>query len=168
MEIKLVLSCAIIVCSTLVGCSTVWATGRRARLLGEILEALDMLEVRMISQLEPLERALFDCGCSFFDAVARGIAEGNSTQEAWKDAVRGNGRADCGVGTLHDAELIALDELFSKLGSTGKGTQAVLLARCTSILRREHEAAMQQAARSGKIHISIGALAGLMIAVLII
>lgn len=168
MELRLVLAAVIVAGCGLCGRSMACSAVRRQRLIGEMLDALRLLRVQIVSMLEPLDRALRQTDLPLFAATADALAGVDRASEAWRAVCarecRRGGAADC----LEQGDRDVLDRLFEHLGESGRAAQDAAIRACIEAMEAIHAEAKERAAATGKLYGSVGFLTGLAIAVLII
>lgn len=168
MELKLALAAVVVVGCGLCGRSLAWSTVRRCRLLEETLEALRMLRIQIVHMLEPMDRALRQCGSTLFARTAEELSHSASVSEAWKAVRAHECRRGGSADSLLQRELDALDKLFGQLGESGREAQDAAIRACVISLETALDGARQRAATTERLYTSVGYLAGLAIAVLMI
>lgn len=168
MELRLALAAVIVVGCGLCGRSLAWGFSRRCRLLEEMLEALRMLRIQIVRMLEPLDRALRQCGSPIFARAADELSIAASVHDAWKAICARECRRGGVADSLVRQDLEALDKLFGQLGESGREAQDAAIRACVASLELALDAAHQRAATAGRLYTSVGFLTGLAIAVLMI
>ena len=168
MELRLVLAAVIVAGCGLCGRSMAWSAARRQRLIGEILDALRMLRVQIVSMLEPLDRALRQTEMPLFVSVADALAGAGGTSEAWKTVCTKECRRGALADCLEQGDRDVLDRLFEHLGESGRTAQDAAIRACIEALETIHAGARERAATTGRLYGTVGFLTGLAIAVLMI
>lgn len=168
MQLKPILLIFIVVSCTMCGHALAGTIERRKRMLADLLTALRKLQIALTSMLEPLEEALKRTHFPLFEAVAERLPWERCAADAWdtvqnKECKRG-GKADC----LAPCDLSALDGLFEHLGMNGREEQAEAIQSCILVLEESLAETKERAAQTGKLYTSLGFLAGLSLAVLMI
>ena len=168
MYLKLILSICIILGFTLCGRSMAASAERRRRTLEDLLRSLRALQIQICSSLEPLKSALLHTDFPLFKLVADKLTELGSAGEAWnivRDSERQRGRmADCLTGQ----DIDMLNRLFLHLGESGLEDQHNSIADCIASAENLLNDAAERALQVGRLYTSIGFLAGLGAAILII
>jgi hypothetical protein len=137
-------------------------------LLADLSGAVHALSHRMLTQRMPLHEALAGCGFVPFDRVAENMAQGASPGDGWQMAcvqLKPRGQMlDC----MDEQDGAALNRLFSALGSGGAQAQRVLLDEAGESLARLAEGARKKRDEQGRLYATLGALAGMALAVMLI
>ena len=144
------------------------AKKRRAELLGEILAAVRVLRIRMLNSMEPLSVLLRKSDSSLFCDLGNSLWVGSSLSECWAEQKRTGTKRGGMLDSLGESELHVLDELFENLGGSGRDEQAELFGRVISQLEEMQDAARKKQTESAKMYTALGALAGVMIAILMV
>lgn len=165
---RFVLALCVVVACTLCGNAMAAASRRRVRLLGSILPGLKRLRLHMISMFEPLHQALGASGCAALEAVAGQMSPGVSAAQAWAALCGAERRRGGGLDALAPADMRALDTLFDQLGESGRDQQELLIGGACAALEAQLEVARQRAAEADRLYVSLGALTGLMIALILL
>ena len=144
------------------------AKKRRAELIGEILAALRVLRLRMLNSMEPLSVLLRKSDSLLFRELGNSLWVGSSLQECWtlqkKLSMKKGGLLDSLAG--EDTEI--LDVLFDKLGRSGRDEQGELFASVIERLEQAQLSARRKQTEAARMYTALGALAGVMIAILIV
>lgn len=161
--------CVVVGCA-LCGATMTGARRRRIRLLESLVKGIRLLRVNMIVMLEPVQHALKASGSGALEAVSAAMARnpGVSAAEAWKDVCQSKRRRGGEIDALSQEDVLALDKLFEQLGESGREQQDILLNATCEKLGQNLEAAKRQAAEADRLYISLGAMTGLMIALILI
>ena len=153
---------------TLCGSALSGALRRRVMTLESILQGIRVLRLHMIAMFEPVSQALRSSGCALMEELAEGMTPGTSAAQAWanlRDRLRRRGGI---MDALAAEDLSALDHLFEALGETGRNQQDVLLSAAQEAMARHLEAARKRAEETDRLYISLGALTGLMVALVVL
>lgn len=168
MELKLILTAAVVAGCTLCGKAFTHAFRRRAQLLSELVDALKLVRIHVTRMLEPVERALRQSGSTLLEAVANEMSQTDGAAEAWRrlcfECCRRGGVAD----SLTERDLRALERLFESLGETGRMQQDAAIQSCAEALALARDEARTRRNEAEKLYTSMGALIGLAIAVIIV
>lgn len=166
--LKWLLCICIVIAGALCGRSLAWSAERRCRMLCEMVNALRMLRIRIVGQMEPLGRALEQSGLSLFSAVGKRLLEGKSALDSWHAVLREERQRGHDADCLTKPELTALDRLFECLGESGRAEQDQAVRACIEALEEIRIQAAERAAQTGKLYGSIGLLTGMAITVMMI
>lgn len=165
---RFVLALCVIVGCTLCGSALAGVLRRRVKALESIAQGLKLLRLHMISMFEPLQQALKASGNAVLEALGEQMTPGVSAAEAWTEVKRAECRRGGRIDALSSEDLRTLDALFDQLGESGRDQQDVLLNGARAALDRNLEAARARMAESDRLYVSLGALTGLMIALIVI
>lgn len=165
---RFVLALCVVVACTLCGNAMAAASRRRVRLLNSVLMGLKRLRLHMISMFEPLHQALAASGCAALEAVAGQMPPGVSAAQAWAALCGTERRRGGRLDALAPEDMRALDMLFDQLGESGRDQQELLIGAACAALEVQLEAARQRAAEADRLYVSLGALTGLMIALILL
>ena len=163
---RFVLALCVVVGCTLCGSAMAGTHRRRVCLLEALLRGIKLLRLHMISMFEPVQQALSATECPMLEGVVAHMKPGMSAKEAW-NALRA-AEARRGFDALSPSDLEALDALFGQLGESGRDQQELLLNATLDTLGRNLDSARQRNAEADRLYISLGALTGLMIALIVI
>ena len=168
MELRIVLAAFVVLGSALAGRSLAGAARRRASTLKELCEGVRLLKIHMLSLLESTETALSGSPSGILRAVASGMNGGLSAGESWQTQKPGlrkrGGAADC----LDETDLRLLDRLFSQLGVSGKEEQQALLQGAIQEFGERADTAREKSAQADRLYLTLSALIGLMLALIVI
>ena len=159
MEVRFALAAVILFCCGMFGKSLVITNRRRAKLLSEWMDGLQMLQVHMLDYLLPIRTALERSQFSVLRALEEQTrvdcvsAGWNRFREA--ETTRG-GKLDC----LSETDLTVLNRLFESLGVTAKEEQRQAFAAAIRELGRLESEARGEYQKKGRLYTMIGALAG--------
>lgn len=144
------------------------AKKRRSELIGEILAAVRVLRLRMLNSMEPLSILLRKSDCLLFRDLGNSLWVGSSLQECWslqkKQCMKKGGMLD----SLTDSDSAILDALFERLGQNGRDEQNELFASVISQLEEAQLSAGRKQIEAMRLYTALGALSGIMIAILIV
>ena len=144
MEVRVALALCVVLCGALCGKSLSDGARKRAQALGDIIEAVKRLRVRMTGMFEPVQSALQHADCPLFTAVAEGMKCGRSAGEAWEGSRAKAGRRG------------------------GREEQDLLLGGALESLEALHSAAQVKAGEANRLYGTLGLLIGLMLALIVI
>lgn len=161
------LICMIAAC-TMCGYSLSGAAARRCMLLEELLRSLRTLRIQILHLLEPLPAALDHTGFPLFCKTAERLNESESAKDAWHAVMKfecAKGRqADC----MNERDISALDKLFEQLGVSGCEAQNEAISGCILYIEETLTEAKEHRSQIGRLYTSIGFLAGLGAAIVLI
>ncbi len=165
MMLRLIAAALLSVACALAGRAVAGACVRRAKALAALAESVKKLRVDMLDKLLPLKEALKN-GHPAMRAVAEAMA-GCGAGTAWrraKETLRERGAAlDC----LTAPDFEALGELFDGLGESGAAQQRILIASAMESLESLRREADKKAKEESKLYATLGFLAGLSLAILL-
>jgi stage III sporulation protein AB len=165
MALRLFAAAALSVACALAGRAVAGACVRRASTLGELIDSVRRLEVNMLDKLMPLREAL-QCGHEAMRAVADAM-QGCGASGAWhraKEALLMRGGAlDC----LACEDVEALCTLFEGLGTSGAAQQRLLIGGAIESLQALKGEADKKAREESKLYSTLGLLAGMSLAILL-
>ena len=168
MDLRVGLAACIVVGSALIGKSFTGAAHRRVRALRNVTEGVKKLRIRVVNMSEPLRNALDQSDCPLLSRVGGQMRQGLSAGEAWLSLKS----ADRAVGGPTDAlctsDVQVLDELFERLGQSGREAQEILLTGAIRSLEGLCDAARCKAGEADRLYAVLGLLIGLMIALIVI
>ena len=159
MFIKLALSAAVICFCTMTGRMFAGRNSRRARMLAELMDAIQLLRVHMLDRLLPMKAAL-ERSQSFALNETGAAMDGTSAAAAWQIVkerqLRRGGKLDC----LSARDIDVLDKLFESLGTTGISEQRPIIDGTIKELGLLEAAAKAECNEKGRLYTTLGALAG--------
>lgn len=162
MGVKLALGAIAIVCCALIGRAFGKGNVRRARLLAETMDGLQMLEVHMLDRLLPLSAAL-EKSQSYLLKETGLLMVNCGAREAWQALrvreTRRGGRLD----SLATDDLETLDAFFDGLGSAGRNEHKAIFDAAIKALGRLEAGARKDGAERVRLYTTLGALAGVAI-----
>lgn len=166
MTSKLMLALCVIAACTMSGQAMAWSAERHCRQLAAAARAVRMLKIQIVSRLEPLERALLMTDFVPFEEWAKELASGKNDFDVKKNACckKMEDMLDC----LSDGELRCLNQMFEKLGRSGRETQRETLNACITELETAQAEAGDRARKVSKLYATIGFLSGITIVILTI
>jgi len=161
-----VLALSIIIGCAMCGRSLAGSSRRRASLLEGLVRGVKLLRVHMTGMFEPLAQSLSRTEVPTFDAVADAMRGGMSANDSWEAVKRREFRRGGMLDALTREDQQALDELFSRLGESGRDAQDILLDGASKRLAENLESARVRAREAEKLYGSLGLLTGLMLALI--
>lgn len=165
---RFVLALCVVAACTLCGNAMAAAARRRVRLLEALIQGLKRLRLHMISMFEPVRHALMASDCEILGAVGGNMAPGLSAARAWAATRAAARRKGGALDALDPEDLRALDGMFDQLGESGRDQQDLLIGGACAALERQLEAARRRTAEADRLYVSLGALTGLMIALILL
>ena len=140
---------------------------RRAETLRAVLAGTRRLSVEMLERRTPVREALAACGGAF--AETAGQMEGGAPPgEAYEQAIIAMRERGGLLDSLEEGDLAALRRLFSGLGEGGLQAQRLVLNEAAEELERLAGQARRKKEEHGKLYTSLGALAGLAAALMLL
>lgn len=165
---RFVLALCVVIACTLCGNALAGAARRRVRVLESLFQGLKLLRLHMISMFEPVQQALKASGCGILEAVGREMAPGVSASQAWISVGGVQRRKGGMLDALSPEDIAGLDEMFEQLGESGRDQQDILIGNACAALSRSLKTARDRTAEADRLYTSLGALTGLMIALILI
>ncbi len=166
MMLRLIAAAVLSAACALAGRSMANACRRRAGTLRALIESVEKLRLSMLDKLLPLREALGG-GHPAMRRVAEVMGPGGASA-AWlrikADLTARGGALDC----LTAPDVAALDELFSGLGESGVREQRILLSGALEALEKLRQEAEKKAREESKLYSTLGFLAGLSLAILLL
>lgn len=144
------------------------AKKRRAELIGEILAAVRVLRLRMLNSMEPLSILLRKSECAAFRDLGNSLWVGGTLGQCWSVQKKQYLKKGAMLDSLTEADIAVLDVLFDNLGKSGKDEQNELFAGVIAQLEEEQLSARKKQGEAVRIYTVLGALIGIMIAILIV
>lgn len=167
--LRIVAACVLTACCGLAGRSLAASCFRRAQTLQSLGEAVEILKVHMLDRLAPLGEALKATGHPALLQIAQVMGEqGGGANAAWqslKGHLTSRGQL---FDSLSSEDVAELDALMGGLGLSGASQQRVLLDASHKSFNRLTEAARKKAQEQGKLYTSLGLLAGLSLAIILL
>lgn len=165
---RFVLALCVVVGCALCGSAMAGATRRRVRLLESLHQGVRLLRHHMIGMRQPIQLALSGTSCDVLTALGEAMRPGMRASEAWAEFSKKERRRGGKLDALTREDMAILDALFDQLGESGWAQQELLLGNACSALERNLEQARQRNAETDRLYVSLGALTGLMIALILI
>ena len=151
--------------AALIGRSLGAVPARRARVLREAMDALQILRVRMLERLLPLHTALAQSRFEAFRRTGERMAAGEDANGAWRALLPALARRGGPLDCLSREDLAALTALFDGLGMGARAEQEGLLSGTARELGRLEAEAAKYGAEKARLYATLGLLFGLMLAV---
>ncbi len=165
MMLRLVAAALLSAACALAGRAVAGACVRRAKALAALTDSVQKLRVDMLDKLLPLKEALSN-GHPAMRAVAEAMA-GCGAGTAWRRAQETLTRRGAALDCLTAPDLEALGALFEGLGESGAAQQRILLASAMESLEALRRQADKKAREESKLYATLGFLAGLSLAILL-
>ena len=144
------------------------AKKRRAEVISEILAALRVLRLRMLNSMEPLSVLLRKSDSLLFRELGNSLWVGSSLHECWQHQKKLSLKKGGLLDSLIREDIEILDLLFEKLGKSGRDEQGELFQSVIERLEEAQHSAKRKHSEAARMYTALGALAGVMIAILII
>lgn len=165
-SVRVVFSIGVIVFSTLSGYSIARGSQQHCKQLAEIIRAVKILKVQIVSMSETVGQALKQTNYLPFQSIAEKMEEYTGMDEAWRDAVGGSNGAE-GI-LLSDAEKKDVEQMFSRLGNCHHEMQEEILSSCCRHLEDALTDVRERTRQVSKVYTSLGFLIGLCAVVLVL
>ena len=165
---RLMLALCAVAGGTLCGSAISAVARRRVRTLETLTRGIKLLRVHMIGMFQPVPQALSAAECPLMEAVSKAMAPGVSASAAWRFVRDRERRRGGRLDALTVEDLEALNRLFEGLGESGRDQQEILLAASHEALARSLETAHKRAGEADRLYVPLGALTGLMAALVVI
>ena len=140
---------------------------RRARALTALRRAVIRLKEDMLEKRLPLREAMARSEHPLFTRASGG-AEGIEPDEALREAAHALAARGGALDSLAREDMAALDRLAGGLGRGGADRQRLLLSETEEELSALENAAARLAAERNRLYVSLGALGGLALAVMLV
>jgi len=167
MAVRLGAACVMTAASAWGGKMLAGTQARRADTLREALNGVRRLGVEMLEKRTPVREALASCG-GVYAETARRMEGGAPPGEAYEEAVGAMRDRGGLLDSLEEGDLTALKRLFGGLGAGGLQAQRLVLNEAAEELERLTGQARRKTEEHGKLYTSLGALAGLAAALLLL
>ena len=165
---RLILALCVVAGGTLCGSAMSGGVRRRVKALESLASGIRLLRVHMIGMFQPVHQALGGTECPLLESVSRAMTPGGSAASAWQSVREKECRRGRALDALTAEDLEALDRLFDGLGESGRDRQEILLTQTLEALTRFLESARRRAGEADRLYVSLGALTGLMAALVVI
>ena len=157
--LKIALGTAMIGACALAGRSLARVDHRRARILAETMDGLQLLRVHMLDELVPLENALARSE-AFILAQTGQFMAGRSAYEAWHDvSMRETARGGM-LDSLAADDCEAMDRFFVHLGRSSREEQRQVFESAIRELGVLESRARGDGMQKNRLYTALGALAG--------
>ena len=163
--LRLFAAAALAAACALAGRAVAQSCVRRAATLVQLIESVQKLRVDMLDKLLPLKEALMN-GHAAMREVAEAMANKGACA-AWREAEGALTRRGGALDSLTSPDLAALAALFDGLGESGAAAQRILLGGALEALEALRREAEKKAREESKLYASLGFLAGLSLAILL-
>lgn len=150
-----------------IGYSAARVQVRRRRALEEIGRAVDRLEIDMLEKRLPLEEALSGAGHMLFKKAA-GYCRDMEPDKALRRAAGELSGSMGALDALTEDDMTAVYHLSDELGRHGAQRQRLLLHETREELRRLEAQAARRASERNRLYVSLGALGGLIVSIVLI
>lgn len=167
MELKLLMSMVVVVGCALIGRAYAGGGARRAQTLSLVMDALQLLRIRMLDRLMPVRQALEGSSCAVFRSVGAGM-DGVGAAESWRRVRSEQTKHGTALDSLSEADLCALDALFEGLGISGRTEQEALISNALKSLGRLESEARKSGLDKNRLYTTLGLLAGMALALALI
>lgn len=164
MGIKFALSAISILCCALIGRAFAKGNVRRARLLAETMDGLQMLKVHMLDRLLPLNTAL-EKSQSYLLKETGVLMKGCGAREAWLQLKERETKRGCHLDSLSTEDLETLDAFFDGLGSAGRNEHKAIFDAAIKSLGRLEAGARKDGAERIRLYTTLGALGGVAVVI---
>ena len=168
MDMRAILALLIVLCGSLCGKALAGGARRRAALLEQLAKGVKLLRIHMTGMGEPVRSALERSGSGLLALVGRAMEDGVSASEAWESVKRREHRRGGHIDALDGEDIQLLDELFSRLGESGREEQELRLGEMSRALETRHGEAQAKLAQANRLYCTLGTLIGLMLGLIVI
>lgn len=165
---RLALTLCVVVGCGLCGNALSMSVRRRAETLAALIQGVRVLRVHMIRMLEPVSLALTASECPVLEKVGRAMSPGECAGTAWNRVSARESRRGGLIDALAPEDRHALDGLFDQLGESGRKQQEIILSATLNALGKNLSHAEKKAVEAERLYLSLGLLAGLMLALIVI
>lgn len=162
MQSRLICAGILVVCTACGGWRLARRAALRARQLREVIDALELISVRLNQGGVRLSDVFRESTCALFQDVGREMHGGLRPADAWARVMQRRNDA------LMSPEKSVLSALFSDLGERSRSETTAKLNAILAELIQIERTARERAARAEKLYPPMGMLAGLAIAVLMV
>ncbi len=168
MDTRVALAACVVLGSALCGRAAADAVRRRAKTLASLAEGIRALRLQMTGMLEPVQCALSHSSSPLLSMVAEGMTEGTSAGDAWRKVRSAARRRGGPADALNQADVLALDAMFDRLGQSGRESQEALLNAALQTVERQLEGARAHALEADRLYVTIGLLVGVLLALIVL
>ena len=165
---RLMLALCVVAGGTLCGSAVPGGARRRVKTLESVTRGIKLLRVHMIGMFQPVPQALSAAECPLLEAVSKAMNPGVSASAAWQTVCVRERRRGGMLDALIEGDIETLDKLFDGLGESGRDRQEILLSGTLEALGRSLETARSTASEADRLYMPLGALTGLMAALVVI
>lgn len=144
------------------------AKKRRAEVIGETLAAVRVLRLRMLNSMEPISILLRKSDSALFRDLGNSLWVGSSLAECWAQEKQRATKKGGMLDSLSAEDLEILDALFDNLGKNGRDEQNELFSGVVAQLEEAQSGARRKQVEAARMYTALGALTGVMIAILLI
>ena len=156
---RLLLGCIVVICGAFAGRALAHVDARRADLLAETMDSLQLLRIHMLDSLMPLQVALEKSSGAILTGAALSLG-GGSPLDAWntlkQNQLQRGGFMDC----LGQRDIDTLDRFFENLGRSSSEEQHVHFDAAIKELGALENSCRGEGARRSRLYAMLGALAG--------
>ena len=146
-------------CCALAGRSMAGRGMRRARLIAETMDSLQLLRIHMLDNLMPLQAALEKANGGILRECAR-LLPGNDTAGAWSELLRSQKRRGGMLDSLTNGDIDALTRFFGRLGATSLDEQKQLFDVMIKEMGMLEAEARSEGDKKNRLYMTLGALTG--------
>ncbi len=164
MSLKLAFSAISIVCCALIGRAFAKGNVRRARLLAEMMDGLQMLKVHMLDRLLPLNAALEKSQAYALRETGL-LMRGCGAREAWQKLREREMKRGGHLDSLQTDDFETLDAFFDALGSAGRSEHKAIFDAAIKSLGRLEDGVRKDSADRLRLYTTLGALAGVAVVI---
>lgn len=159
LTIKLAMGGVATICCALAGRSLASRSTRRAALLAETMDAMQLLRVHMLDNLMPLAAALEKSSGRILRELGH-LLGGRDSAEAWREFMKRQLTRGGIIDSLTDADIETLTGFFDRLGSSSVDEQRQLFDGAVRELGVLEADARSEGEKRNRLYMSLGALAG--------
>ncbi len=163
---RFILFCAVAAGCAAAGHAVSAGQERRARTLGEVMDAAQLLQVRMLDRLLSVSAALSMSECSLMRMMGERTACGASPTEVWEELSREESRRGGMLDCMTREDMDALTLLFDGLGESGRGEQERQFRAAIREIGRLEEEARKQKGSGARLYTALGLFFGMTLAVI--
>lgn len=156
---KIAAGAAVIGACAMAGRSLARVDRRRAKLLAETMDGMQLLRIHMLEDLMPLEAALTRSE-AFILAQTGLCMDGRSASEAWHDVSCRETARGGGLDSLSHEDCEVMDRFFMRLGDSSRDEQKQVFDCAIRELGELESAARGDGMQKNRLYTALGALAG--------
>ena len=157
--VRLALGAAVIAACAYAGRSLARVDQRRARILAETMDGMQLLRIHMLENLLPLDTALEKSQAFVFRETGR-CMDGRSARDAWHDvSCKGTARGGT-LDSLTAEDCEVLDRFFMHLGGSSREEQRQVFDVAIRELGALENASRSAGDQKNRLYTALGALAG--------